>query len=100
MSETLTRAVNSALDVRLSHHAKKRLACNNITLTSSDKRAISNAMRVLEEKGARQSLILYDDISLICSIKNKTIITVLLSDKLSDVTNIDSMYCISYRRKG
>ena len=45
-----------------------------------------------QRKGARESLVLLDDVALVISIKNKTVITAVDKEKLKEnvFTNIDS----------
>ena len=51
---------------------------------------LNTAVNELEEKGSEQSLLLYKDLALIASVRNRTIITALNPDELDTVTNIDS----------
>ena len=76
--------------VKLSTHAEKRLEERQINLQKADMDKLTNAMDKLEEKGARESLMIYKDMALIASIKNRTIITAMESENLDIVTNIDS----------
>ncbi|WP_051237902.1 TIGR02530 family flagellar biosynthesis protein [Lacticigenium naphthae] len=77
-------------ELTISNHAQKRLEQRGLTLEASDLSKISEAMETLETKGAQNSLILYDEMALIASIKNRTIITALKTDEMNEVTNIDS----------
>jgi flagellar operon protein len=54
---------------------------------------INIGINMAEGKGAKQSLILYKDMALITSIKNRTIITALdkKESEASIITNIDSV---------
>lgn len=76
--------------VKLSSHAKKRLIERQIYLQKSDINKLTNAMEKLEEKGAKESLMIYKDMAFIASIKNRTIITAMEKDNIDIVTNIDS----------
>ena len=51
---------------------------------------LTDAIERLEEKGARESLMIYKDMAFIASIKNRTIITAMGSKDLDIITNIDS----------
>lgn len=83
-----TKAFTS--DIQVSNHAQKRMEQRGIELDQEDFFQIEEAFSALSEKGAENSLILYDDLSLIASIKNKTIITASTTDEMQEVTNIDS----------
>lgn len=76
--------------IKLSSHAEKRLVDRQIHLHKGDMNKLTNAIDKLEEKGAKESLMIYKDMAFIASIKNRTIITAMEKDNLDIVTNIDS----------
>ena len=80
--------------IKISQHAKQRMLERNIKLKESDMNTLNQAMNNLEQKGARESLMLYKDLALIASVNNRTIITALQSDEMEIVTNIDSAVII------
>lgn len=86
--------LNERLDkkkkVKISAHAQERLEERNIKLENRDMNLINKAIENLEEKGARESLMLYKDMALIASVNNRTIITALKAEDMDIVTNIDS----------
>lgn len=84
--------------VSFSSHAQKRLDQHGFQLNQQDMSRLEEAVETLEAKGSRQSLILYDDLALIASIKNRTVITALKSDEMNEVTNIDSAIHINQKR--
>jgi flagellar operon protein len=78
--------------LKLSGHAQTRLQSRNIEL---DKDAWDRVMSGVEKaalKGAKESLVMVDDVALVVSIKNKTVITAVDKSMLKDnvFTNIDS----------
>jgi flagellar operon protein len=77
--------------VIFSKHAQKRLEQHGFQLTEDDVQKVGEAVEAMKEKGSNDSLILYDDLALIASIKNRTVITALRSSEISQVTNIDSV---------
>ena len=91
-------AVNQERPLIISNHAKKRFEQKGVTLNDTDMHHLAHAFETLESKGSRQSLILYDDLAMIASIKNKTVVTVIKADELNDVTNIDSAFQIREKR--
>jgi len=93
-----TTRPNQTHTVTISNHAQKRLNQNDVCLQDADMHYLEHAVEKLELKGSRQSLILYDDLALIMSIKNKTVITILKAAELSEVTNIDSAFRINKKR--
>jgi flagellar operon protein len=77
----------------ISNHAAERLKDRNISLNENDMNKINEGINKADEKGSRESLILYKDVVLVASIKNRTIITALDKDgsKGNVFTNIDSV---------
>lgn len=84
--------------VTISNHAQKRLTQHGFSLNEKDMHLLEEAVQTLDAKGSKNSLILYDDLALIASIKNKTVVTALKSTELTDVTNIDSAIQINEKR--
>ncbi len=76
--------------IKLSSHAEKRLMERQIHLHKGDMDKLETAIDKLDEKGAKESLMIYKDMAFIASIKNRTIITAMGNDDLDIVTNIDS----------
>ena len=77
---------------QFSAHAQGRLDVRQINLTSNDIDKIESAIDRASEKGATDSLLLMDDLAMIVSIKNRTVVTVVDSGRMKDnvFTNIDS----------
>jgi flagellar operon protein len=78
--------------VHFSKHAKARLQSRGIELQDSDLDRISKAVDQLELKGARESLVLLDDVALIVGVPKRTVITAMSRDEaLGNLfTGIDS----------
>ncbi|KRL99158.1 flagellar protein [Liquorilactobacillus satsumensis] len=76
--------------VKLSQHAQKRLGDRHLELQDSDFAQISKAMNELNEKGSRESLLLYKNMGLIANVHKRTIITAMDVKEINTVTNIDS----------
>jgi flagellar operon protein len=79
-------------ELKFSAHAEKRLKERKIILAQEDLARIDQAVRQAEAKGGRESLIIYGDLALIASLKNKTVVTALDGNSLTNhvFTNIDS----------
>jgi len=91
--DALNNAVNKNESFVISNHAAERLQNRNINLDSTDMNNINDGINKAEEKGSKECLILYKDIALVTSIKNRTIITAMdkESSKGNVFTNIDSV---------
>jgi len=83
-------------ELKFSRHAQERLQSRNIKLDAADLDKIQAAVRKAQDKGAKDSLILMNDLAFIVSIKNNTVITALDGDSMKDnlFTNIDSAVII------
>ena len=79
-------------ELKFSAHAEKRLKERKIILSQEDLARIDQAARQAEAKGGRESLIIYGDLALIASLKNKTVVTALDGNSMANhvFTNIDS----------
>jgi len=78
--------------LRFSSHAKQRLQSRQIELTEQDRAELTRAVDMAGQKGAKESLILIDDLSLIVSIRNRVVITAMErgQDNANVFTQIDS----------
>lgn len=79
-------------ELKFSQHAQQRLKSRNIQLGEAEMGKLHNAVSKAREKGARDSLILMDNLALVVSIKNNTVITAVDEENLKEnvFTNIDS----------
>jgi len=69
------------------------LARRNIPFGAQDLAKLENAVERAQRKGARESLVLLDDLALIVSIKNRVVITAIDTENRKEgiFTNIDSV---------
>lgn len=87
----LNEIVSKQEDYTVSKHAAERL--NSLNFTVEDMQAIGRGFEMAENKGSKNSLMLYKDVALIASIENKTLITAVDKERSKDniYTNIDSV---------
>lgn len=79
--------------VKFSQHALQRLESRNIKLNTNDMAKLNSAVDKAAQKGSKESLVLMNnDLALIVSVKNKTVITAMDGASIKDnvFTNIDS----------
>ena len=90
--DILSSEFKKADDLKLSAHAEKRLRERNVTLNKEDMQKIEGAVQKAAAKGSKESLVIYGDLALVTSIRNKTIITAIEGKDMEDhvFTNIDS----------
>ncbi|KYH35073.1 hypothetical protein CLTEP_08930 [Clostridium tepidiprofundi DSM 19306] len=91
--DVLQQEISKKDNFKISNHAKQRLEQRNINLTKEDMNKINEGINKAKNKGAKECLILYKNLALITSIKNRTIITAVdkNSSKENVFTNIDSV---------
>ncbi|MDD5456599.1 MAG: hypothetical protein PHV30_06155 [Candidatus Margulisbacteria bacterium] len=78
--------------VHFSNHAIARLQKRNIEISKDDLQRITSAIDKASEKGSRDSLVLVDDLALVVSIANRTVVTAMDKSSMKEqvITNIDS----------
>lgn len=91
-------AFRSVLDrtpggVSFSGHAARRMEQRGVQLDEAHLRRIDSAVDQAQAKGSRDSLILMDDLALVVSITNRTVVTAVdqASQKEHVFTNVDSV---------
>ena len=86
-------AAPDAPGVKFSTHAQQRLSQRDIQLGDDDVTKINQAVDKAQQKGAKESLILLDDMAFVVSVKNRVVITAVdqPSMKQNVFTNIDSV---------
>lgn len=77
-------------EIKFSRHAQERLG--NRPLGQAQVTRLQGAVERAASKGARESLVLMDDLALVVSIPNRTVITAVSKTRMNDqvFTNIDS----------
>lgn len=78
--------------LKVSGHAHTRLQSRELQLDKEAWERVIGGVERAAQKGAKESLVLVDDIALVVSVKNKTVITAVDQARLKDnvFTNIDS----------
>ena len=78
--------------LKVSGHAQTRLQSRNIELGKDEWDRVLTGVDRAAEKGAKESLVLLDDIALVVSVRNRTVITAVDKAQLKEnvFTNIDS----------
>lgn len=79
--------------IRLSAHAQARLRQSSVGIDAAAADRLKSAVERAEQKGSKDSLVLLDDLAFVVSVKNKTIITAVDSNRAKEnvFTNIDSV---------
>lgn len=90
--EILKQKVDAAKDVVFSAHARDRLIHRNIQLTQHDMDRLKGGVQMAAGKGARESLVLMNELAFVVSVPNRTVITAMMGDSMKGnvFTQIDS----------
>ncbi|MCK8823547.1 TIGR02530 family flagellar biosynthesis protein [Fuchsiella alkaliacetigena] len=91
-NEVLQEKLKQKSGIKFSGHAKQRLNSRNIDLTPQDLNKLEQAVDKAEDKGAKESLILVNEVAYVVSVENKTVITAMDDQNMKEnvFTNIDS----------
>jgi len=78
--------------IRFSRHAAERMSSRGISMDSGKLSKLDAAVNAAGNKGARESLVLMDELALVVSVRNRTVITAMSSDETKGnvFTSIDS----------
>lgn len=89
--DVLNKTLDKNSGYILSKHAAERI--NEIGFSENDMENIEKGFKLAEEKGAKNSVMVYKNVALIASIENKTVITAVDKDRAESnvFTNIDSV---------
>lgn len=93
LAESLqTKAGTQTRPLTFSQHAMMRLQERGIQLAEADLHRLENAVQKAEDKGAKESLIMMDNVAYVVSIVNRKVITAVDEGHMKDnvFTNIDS----------
>ena len=84
---------NEKEHLKISAHAQKRLDSSQVSFSDSDIERLDGAVKKASDKGSNQSLILMDNLALVVSVKNRTVITAIDDARRKEgvFTNIDSV---------
>ena len=84
--------VPAGAPLKFSAHALARLESRNIKLTADDVARMNAMADRAAAKGSKQSLFMMNDVAMVVSIKNRTVITAVDHDSMKEnvFTNIDS----------
>ena len=90
--DILKAKIGDSESVKFSSHAVDRLNSRNISLSYDDITRINKAVSQAEGKGAKDSLVVMNNLAFIVSVENKTVITAMSKEAMQEnvFTNIDS----------
>ena len=89
--EVLSKKLEENKSFTVSKHASERL--KEINFSENDMKTIGKGFKLAEEKGSKNSVMLYKDVAIIASVENRTVITAVEKSRAEEnvFTNIDSV---------
>jgi flagellar operon protein len=90
--DMFSRELAGTQELTFSKHAQERLFSRGIELSNDLLRDIGTAVDKAKAKGSRETLVLTEEVALVVSVENRTVITAFDREHLRDgvVTSIDS----------
>jgi flagellar operon protein len=87
-----TKVAQNESGIKFSSHAEKRLMSRDIEFTAQHMQRLGAAVEKARAKGAQETLMVFENFSLIVSVKNNTVITAVDNTGMKEnvFTNIDS----------
>jgi flagellar operon protein len=94
--DILQEQIDEKTGVNFSRHAINRVMERNIDLSAENLERLNEGIKLAEEKGLDDTLILLDGAAFIVSVKNNTVITTVNKDEMTGnvFTNIDGTVVI------
>ena len=94
--ELLEQKLNEESEVSFSKHAVERVVERGVDVSSENLERLNQGVKLAEEKGLKEPLILLDSTAFVVKIKNNKVITVVHEDGLKGAvfTNIDGTVMI------
>ncbi|MGM0471503.1 MAG: TIGR02530 family flagellar biosynthesis protein [Bacillota bacterium] len=91
-NQVLQRKLKQRSGIEFSGHAQQRVSNRNINLTTQQLDKLEAGVSKAAEKGAKESLIVVDQVAYVVSVENKTVITAVDQESMQEnvFTNIDS----------
>lgn len=94
--DILQEQIDNTTGVNFSRHAMNRVMERDIDLSQDNLERLNEAIRLADEKGLNDTLVLLDEAAFIVSVKNNTVITTVNKDEMTGnvFTNIDGTVVI------
>lgn len=91
-ADVLKKRLKEQEKIEFSRHAEKRMLSRGIELTEKSLDRLTRAVEKAENKGAKDSLIMVDEVAYLVSVENKTVVTAVDDESMKEnvFTNIDS----------
>lgn len=77
--------------IQLSRHAQKRVERRDLALDAGQLDRLDSAISRAAEKGARNSIVMLDDLAVVVDVRQRTVVTAMQQEGGRVFTNIDSV---------
>lgn len=77
--------------IQLSRHAQKRVDRRDLALDAAQLGRLDSAISRAAEKGARNSIVMLDDLAVVVDVRQRTVVTAMQQEGGRVFTNIDSV---------
>lgn len=78
----------------MSAHATQRMQQRGLSLNGADWSQIGQAVDKAESKGAKEAYLMYGNAGFVINVPNRTVITAMINQEDTVVTNIDSVVIV------
>lgn len=96
-NESFKQILQQNMSLKFSHHAEQRMKQRGIELLPEQMAKLASAVDKASQKGAKDSLLLLQDLALIVNVQSRMVITAMDGKSMQDnvFTNIDSAVVVS-----
>jgi flagellar operon protein len=86
----------SSPDVQLhvSAHAENRMREHGVQMTEKDWQTVGEAVKKAEQKGSKDTYVMYGNAGFVVNVKNHTVVTTMVDRDAPVVTNVDSVVVV------
>ncbi|PUU88745.1 TIGR02530 family flagellar biosynthesis protein [Halanaerobium sp.] len=90
--DIMAEKINDKEKLSFSKHAKKRIDSRSIPVSKTELNKLNNGVEKARNKGAKDSLVMVNNVAYIVSVENNTVVTAVDEASMDDnvFTNIDS----------
>jgi flagellar operon protein len=93
-ADVLRQAESPSSGLKVSAHASQRMQQRGLSLSGADWSQIGKAVDKAEMKGAKEAYLMYGNAGFVVNVPNRTVITAMVNQEDTLVTNIDSVVIV------
>jgi flagellar operon protein len=85
---------NTDTTLHISAHAETRMRERGVEMTNEDWRSVGEAVKKAEQKGSKDTYVMYGNTGFVVNVKNHTVVTTMVACDAPIVTNVDSVVVV------